>query len=208
MYPNLGPGMMIDLEPEPAGGVEVLLSHEFVRVHSASQGTTDCNLYRYVGNDPIIYVDPDGRFRRACSVQQKCTGGCIKGKDVKIKSCTVTKLERQPGSDFLCRAVTKDRICIELKKMVEGPGDEWLINKCNEGCDCGEFVMSNKSGTLTLTEQIIDQQGKVTGVGELHCIFKVSGTIILEKGYLGVSPCVPKPKECRCPGRTGGTGDA
>lgn len=65
MYPNLGPGMTIDLEPEPATGVEVLLGHDYVsRASALSDKRRESSLYEYTQSNPVKYVDPWGTFKQ------------------------------------------------------------------------------------------------------------------------------------------------
>lgn len=55
MYANLGPGHTIELDPPSPNGVDVLYSHEYV-----AERMRERNLYGYVDNNPIKYVDPTG----------------------------------------------------------------------------------------------------------------------------------------------------
>ena len=58
MYADLGPSQMVDLDPPSPNGVDVLYSHEYV-----AERMREKNLYGYVGNNPVIYVDPHGLER-------------------------------------------------------------------------------------------------------------------------------------------------
>lgn len=70
MYADLGPGQMIDLDPPSPNGMDLLYSHEYVtaRMRHLRRPPTLAernNLYSYVTNNPVNYVDPSG-LRKVC----------------------------------------------------------------------------------------------------------------------------------------------
>jgi RHS repeat-associated protein len=194
----------------------------FISRDPVGVGAGGSNLYWYVGNNPTNAKDSSGQVigPDICERQQPqpvapavpvvapaapvaapvppdCSkGGCVKAKDAEIKEVTLTKMERQAGSDFSCRAVTQGLAITEMRKLVEGKG-EHKLEQCGEGCECGKYTMSDaQKMDLVLTDQVFDLKGDVDlpGIGKvtLHCIFEVSGTIKLSAGEIGVARCVPK----------------
>lgn len=71
MYANLGTGQMIDLDTPSPNGVDLLYSHDYVanRLRSDMMSSPTLaertNLFAYVTNNPINYVDPLG-LKKVC----------------------------------------------------------------------------------------------------------------------------------------------
>jgi len=67
MYANLGLGQAIDLDLQPSDGVNVLYGHDYVanRMLSHPSLAERTNLYGYVSNNPLNYLDPSG-LRQVC----------------------------------------------------------------------------------------------------------------------------------------------
>lgn len=61
MYANLGPGQIAERDPPSPNGVDVMYSHEGV-----AEIMRERNLYRYVGNNPVISTDPSGLWELRC----------------------------------------------------------------------------------------------------------------------------------------------
>jgi hypothetical protein len=124
-----------------------------------------------------------------------CSGLCVKGKNVQVLSCSVSKLVIEKGSDPICeRVLNEASICGQLRSQIASANSKhpegWSVSYCSSGCNCDHAKGITKSGTqvigaddykITRTESLV--------VTSVTCVVTVSFRVEVDGDSVGLTPC-------------------